>query len=107
MHQAKTRLKLSQRLQQPGEYLSRRPVGPISGAFSEQQPCRKLKLARGAEISRGESRTAGDDAECCGAYRRYGIPEVSLIERIKRIGPDLEGDPLLDFRILGEREIQI
>ena len=64
-------------------------------------------MARRAEVSGGESRAAGDDPERRGTDRRYGISEVSLVQRIERVGTNLEGDAFFDFCILGKRKIQL
>ena len=76
------------------------PNNPASKQL-KQQLRGKLKLARGAKISRRKARSGGDDPECRGADRRRRIVKVGLVERIERIRSHLEPHSLVEFRVFG------
>src|SRR5260370_25232402 len=103
-------------------------VPPRAGSrrLAEANACRPLKLqlqrqlqlARGAGIGRRETR-AGDGSESCQRAWSQGrgqnhkavsaswISKIRMVKEIERIGSELQVEPLGDFGVLDERQIQV
>ena len=72
----------------------------------EQQLQRKLNLARTSQVPphrpRRRNLTERRDRQIV-----LRLPEIRMIEQVERLAPELQRYPLLDLRVLGDREVDV